>query len=423
MKFGSAAFAIAALFVLLFSAGAFTAAVSETPVPGGGPAVFDAREFGAKADGTTDDTNALQAALEAAAKAGGGIVQLAAGRYWVNGHLEIPANCTLRGTWTAPPRSHDQGSVLLAYADKGKPDGPPFIQLHINSCVEGLAVYYPEQKGVPPIPYPWCIRGTGDDCSIVNVLLVNPYQAVDFGTTFCGRHWIDGLYAMPIYKGLLIDQCLDVGRVQNVHFWPFGNRTKELADWMLEHATAFIIGRTDWEYMVNCFALGYAVGYHFLDLGHRPGNAILLQCGSDIGPLAVKVEQVQAHSGVSFVNSQFMAAVEVGERNAGPVKFTACGFWPLSTTAWQAKLAGRGTTTFNGCHFAGWDQAKEGVACLEVVSGGVIITSCDFFEEKTQIHLAPNVESAIIAMNRFRGGEHIKNESKGSVQIGLNSYK
>ncbi len=42
-------------------------------------AAVDVRQFAAKADGNTDDTAAFQAALDAAAKAGGGTVARRAG--------------------------------------------------------------------------------------------------------------------------------------------------------------------------------------------------------------------------------------------------------------------------------------------------------------------------------------------------------
>ena len=43
--------------------------------------VFDPRDFGAKADGQTLDTKAIQAAVDACAKAGGGRVYLHDGRF------------------------------------------------------------------------------------------------------------------------------------------------------------------------------------------------------------------------------------------------------------------------------------------------------------------------------------------------------
>lgn len=54
---------------------------SDAPRPGAGAAFLNVRELGAAGDGRHDDTQALQAALDAAAEAGGGLVVLPAGVY------------------------------------------------------------------------------------------------------------------------------------------------------------------------------------------------------------------------------------------------------------------------------------------------------------------------------------------------------
>jgi len=57
------------------------------------PAVvrWNAARMGAVADGITDNTQAFQKALDTAHDAGGGVVEVPAGRYRVNGTLSIPA--------------------------------------------------------------------------------------------------------------------------------------------------------------------------------------------------------------------------------------------------------------------------------------------------------------------------------------------
>ena len=59
------------------------------------------RDYGAKGDGTTDDTAAIQQALDAAAKAGGQVL-LPPGRYVVAGSLRIPPGVSLHGALDSP---------------------------------------------------------------------------------------------------------------------------------------------------------------------------------------------------------------------------------------------------------------------------------------------------------------------------------
>jgi hypothetical protein len=244
------------------------ASAAEASGPGSTHAgLLNAREFGATGDGKTDDTGAITAALKSAAALGGSTVLLPTGSYLCKGRLDVPENVVLEGVFRAPTaRTQNRGSTLLASTGAGDPNGPPFITLHQNSTLHGLTVFYPEQTQTnPPVPYPWTIRGVGDNCSLVDVLLVNPYQAVDFGTEPAGRHWIKGLYAQPLYRGIFIDQCYDVGRVEDVHLWPFwGGWNGDLGRFTREQGIAFQLGRTDWEYLLNCFCIGFSVGFQFL---------------------------------------------------------------------------------------------------------------------------------------------------------------
>ncbi|MGC9328690.1 MAG: hypothetical protein ACP5I1_13730, partial [Candidatus Hinthialibacter sp.] len=95
-------------------------------------------------------------------------------------------------------------------------------------------------------------------------------------------------------------------RVENVHFNPhswaradYPNRPIEgqwdqFLNYLSENLVGFRIGKTDWEYMVNCFVIFPKIGFHFIHTDHGDPNVVLTQCGSDIGPVAVRVDASQS---------------------------------------------------------------------------------------------------------------------------------
>lgn len=58
---------------------------------------LDVHAFGAKGDGTTDDTASIQSALNAAAQGGGGVVLLPAGTYLTSNSLLVPSKTHMKG--------------------------------------------------------------------------------------------------------------------------------------------------------------------------------------------------------------------------------------------------------------------------------------------------------------------------------------
>src|ERR1017187_6335467 len=84
---------------------------------------------GAKADGTSDITDAIQKSLDEAAKAGGSI-HLPPGRYLDKGSLHIPPGVTLQGAMESPVWSDPlKGSVILAIGGRGQEDGPALFEM------------------------------------------------------------------------------------------------------------------------------------------------------------------------------------------------------------------------------------------------------------------------------------------------------
>jgi hypothetical protein len=391
---------------------------------------LDPRQFGVKGDGRTDDTKSIQAALEAA-RSQGTICFLPSGLYRLDGPLTVPPGVTLWGASGGVPHSEQPiGTVLLAYGGRGQPDGPPLITLKPNGVVRNLVIHYPEQALPEVTPYPWTIRADGELCQILDLTITNPYQAIDVGTKWNELHLVRNVFACPLKTGVFIDQCTDIGRIENVHFNPnFWTRSAlpprfsgDIKSYLEKNLVGFKIGKTDWEFISNCFVIFPRVGFHFDDFGHGPGNAVVTQSGSDICPVAVRVDRTQDHAGVQFVNGQFMATLEVGPRNRGPVKLSNCGFWGTEGTQEHVRHGGPGTLALTACHFTGWDQGKKGAACLRASNGRLIVNGCEFMDAgKRPILLEKGLQAASIFGCAFRTNKSVENTSGADVQIGLNT--
>ena len=394
----------------------------------------NARDYGAIGDGVADDTAAIQAALEAAVTKGP-ICFVPAGHYRVNGAITVPPGVTLAGASGGTPHSeHPIGTVLLAFGGRGQPDAPPLITLKSNAVVRNLTIHYPEQTLPEVVPYPWTIRGDGELCQVLDVTMTNPYQALDFGTCWNELHVIRNVFACPLKTGVYIDQCTDIGRIENVHFNPnFWTRMKlkpgfpkaDIKAYLEKNLVGFKIGKTDWEYISNCFVIFPLIGFHFDDFGHGPGNAVITQSGADICATAVRVDRTQGHAGVQFVNGQFMSTLFVGEKNEGPVKLTNCGFWPVPETQEQVVKLGPSTLMLTACHFAGWDNAGKGHPCLRAAGGRLLVNGCEFMAEgKQQIVLEKGLKAAAITGCLLRGDKAVSDNNSGAdVQMGLNTTR
>jgi hypothetical protein len=421
-------FAVLPLVVLLLSPAARGQSI---------PGMLNVRDFGAKGDGQTDDTTAFQKAMDASAKAGGGTVMAPRGAYFFAGHLNVPAAVTLSGIWESVPAHNglrdrgfpkptDDGTTFLVTEGAGSETGPAFITLNTNSTLKGAVLYYPQQKpDEVPSPYPYAIAMRGKNPAVLDVEMLNPYSGIDASRN--ERHLIRNVQGQPLRRGVFVDAIYDIGRIENVHFNPWWSNQPKLMAWQMANGEAFILARSDWQYMLNTFCFGYNVGYKFISSGTGACNGNFLGLGADDCWRAVVVQQ-SAPFGLLITNGEFVSfhgpdptMVVVEKGHTGSARFVNCAFWGPCRQI--AKIAGRGTVGFSDCTFVQWDSKGEGRHAVQAESGTLLVRGCEFRADRPQIQLGEAVDRAVITDNVFAGPAQITNNSKGSVQIANNAAR
>lgn len=380
------------LWVLLLTACSTLAQVAAPNAPG----TFVITDFGARSDGQTDNTVAIQTAIDKAS-INGGVVFVPPGRWLCRGHLVLKMGVHLAGVNQAPQSWEPAtGSILEPTEGRNNEDGPAFIEMRSSTSVKGLTFYYPEQSAADIKPYPWTIQIRADpgrtnevsfDSTVENVTLVNSYNGIRTGPTENGRHRLLGIHGTVLRRGIFVDWTGDIGRIQNVqfhsHFWAhqaFKGNWDKVFDYMQKNLEAFVFGRTDWEYVNDTFVFPAKVGYRFIKTSNGSCNGQFAGIGADACDTCVEVESIQPQ-GLLISNGQFnshrvgRSTQVVVEKNCrGNVRFVNCGFW--GPVEHNAVIMGDGYTSFSDCYFSNnYDTTNYSIV---VEAGKVQVQNCTF---------------------------------------------
>ncbi|PZW37001.1 hypothetical protein C8P66_14811 [Humitalea rosea] len=192
------------------------------------------RDFGAVGNGTTDDVAPIQAAIDAAAAAGGGLVRLGARRYLIAAaDLDVKANVTLTGGAVGGQReaaSYASAPFALVV------DPARTIRMRRGARLDGLAVL---RRGLTP---PTTVReafaavaafagtavtvgsgigasgGDGADTRIERLLIIGFDRAIV--SDYNARVQIRDVLG-DNRNGVFMSRAYDIARIHGVHFWPF----------------------------------------------------------------------------------------------------------------------------------------------------------------------------------------------------------
>lgn len=363
--------------------------------------VYPVLAFGADPTGVAPSDAAFTNALDSAASRGAnggrcGTVLVPSGQYRINGTLTIPRGVTLQGSFTGPHEfSNDSGTLLLAYYTSGHLEsGTPFITMSHTSTVKGLTIRYPLQT-VSGDPYPFTFR-CNINATIENVNIVNAYNGIDLATNQSGAHYLRNINMCALNQGIIVDQCYEIGRLENVMItpgvWTNCPDPTGLQTYILTHLNGYIFNRTDWEQVTNCFIFEAKRGITFASssCGQSWCTAMLAwsQGGADECACALYASAVLNPQGVSFKGATFVGADTI---LTGPITFTDCTFYGKdvqapSTNTLIYYFANQPTIlplVFTNCKFNWWNLNNNGSPCISVVNNNAYLSlsNCSFYRD------------------------------------------
>jgi hypothetical protein len=437
---------LAAAVLLACAPGFLFAVALQSAHTSGEDGIFDIRSFGAVGDGATENTAAIQRAIDEAGKKGG-IVLVPPGRWLCRGHLELKMGVHLKGVNEVPQSWEPQsGSILEPTEGRGDENAPSFIEMRSSTSVTGLTIYYPEQTVDNIQPYPWTIQIRANpangkevsfDSTVSDVTLVNSYNGIRTGPTENGRHRIMSVHGCVLRRGIFVDWTGDIGRLENVqfssHFWAsraFAGNWDKVFNYMQQNLEAFIFGRSDWEYVTNTFVFPAKTGYRFIETANGSTNGQFSGIGSDATQIAFLVEAIQPQ-GLLITNGEFdshhigaSTQVVIAPHSSGSVRFVNSAFWGPSEH--NAILQGDGFVSFSDCYFSSDLDARDAAVLVE---GGKVQVQNSTFDARSKQHdpghsfngqdvryqppsirIAPGTRSAIIRGNNGYYGVKIENQ-------------
>jgi len=383
--------------------------------------------YNAEADGTTDDTGAIQDALDDAGTAGGGTVYLPAGRYNIAGHLSVPGNVELRGVSDGPYHygSKRKGTVLLASENQGDESGDPFLALGQDAGVRGLSVFYPIQNFSAPIAYPATIQGNGAGAYVKDVTLPDSYTGIKMN---------EGDYLIDYVRGVALKTFIDLdgvngdpGYIRNlmntVGDWQDAGREDNAPriNWWMNTPSTMATGiRIHNTSHVNVFqSFSYGVGY---GIGISGNSSDIQVYGFGADNAEHGVELSGSGTNINFINTQLTAIgggnkryINTAHTFTGDVKF-------FNTIAWAAQngsqFNGPGSVTLQQYH----DTYSGNPYRIRHISGKLWLDSSVFPQVSDQVYISLGAEDAAIFANVGVNGLQVHNDL-GDPDVWMNIRK
>ena len=214
-----------------------------------------------------------------------------------------------------------------------------------------------------------------------------------------------GVYGQPLLVGIAVDQCYDVGRIMEIHFWPFWTQDANIEAFQSAQAVSFDFMRTDWEVVQDIFSWGYYIGARFRASANGSMNGQMSNVNLDnvdIGlqmidtqPYAVHISNLNianAGGGTNHIGIQGLVG------NAG-LNVNGATFW--GSLYQPVSWANSGLLTLSNARFLSWSAS---LPCIQITSGRAILQN-NYFTDNigVAIRVTPSAQRVMVLGNMLNG--------------------
>jgi hypothetical protein len=288
---------------------------------------FPVNTFGAKGDGQSDDSVAIQNAINAAAAAGGGSVVFNVARYYTTGTLTVPAGVVLCGAIEGPfdVVGVNPGVTTIAPTLLVTNTTAPFVTLNgLGAGVTDLLFHYPNQvktSASAPTVYPYTIAvNAAVAAKVARSTVTNAYNFLDIEL---GRVMAQDLIIGAYNIGVNIDHAQDFVTLHSLHNEVLWDEVENVSypstidNWVLNHGTALVVGRMDALELHDFSVFSRYAGILLTDSPDNiPGTRTGWGSGSDIDLEIVQygiIAIASSPQAYKFTNLQVGAAPALGQ--------------------------------------------------------------------------------------------------------------
>lgn len=292
-----------------------------------GPAqkkLFPVEDYGALRNSDKDSSAAIQAALDAASSAGGGIVYLPGGQYICDAPIHIPTGVELRGVAEVPCHTMGGGSVIMSKYGRGDENAEPLVIMAEHSGIVGVLFYNLEQDAADPVPYPFAVQSRGKYCYVVNTVFVNMWQSLDMASYPSEGHYVSYIAGAPFKVGVYLGSNEGEGWVENIqfnpHYWfrsqlpnaPHSRNWQPFWFNQMKYLEALKFGYNACEHLLGTFVFAAQHGIGFVRQNGRGTSGKFIGHGTDSGLIALYLEGAER---IEMVNTQLVNIQAEGRRS------------------------------------------------------------------------------------------------------------